>query len=507
MIKCKVCDKELKSLVALGQHIKQHKLTSQQYYDKYLKQEENEGICPICGKPTRSLGFNGYKKYCSNKCASNSKEVKEKIKQTNLKKYGTENVAQVPEIKDKIRNTVKSEECQTKIKQTNLEKYGTEWPNQNEEIKKIGVETNIAKYGKDYAVQNTKKTWESRKKYIEDFEKENDCIEKYKLVDKYGQGWLCLKLNQLEYKGIKFIPNTEVPKIEEYSKSIGNASHKEKEVVEFIKSIYNGIIIENTKKIISPYELDIYLPDKNLAIEFNGTYFHSTNAGTLKNYHLNKTELCEKNNIRLIHIFEWEWDNKKDICKSIIASALGIYQVKIYARNCEIKEVDSYIAKEFLENNHIQGSINSSYRLGLFYNNELVQLICIGKSRFKKDEYELLRMCTKLNTQVIGGFSKLITHQPYNNLISFIDRSKFTGNSYSINFKEISKTPISYVYIKGNRVLNRISAQKHKLKTLLGENNFNENKTEQQNMLDNGWQQVYDCGNIKVQYIKKEVII
>lgn len=502
MIKCKVCNKELKNIAALGQHIRQHGLNSQTYYDKYLKQNDNEGICPECGKPTRSLGFKGYKKYCSNKCANNSKEVKEKQQKTSLERYGTKNVAQSSKIKTKISESVKSEKCQKQTKKTNLEKYGTEWPNQNEDIKKLGVETNIKKYGENFASLNAKKAWESRKKYIEQFEKEHNCIEKSKLIDKYGQGWLSLNVDQIEYKGAKFIPRIEISKIEEYSKNIGNSSHKEKEIVEYIKSIYYHTILENTKQVIKPLELDIYIPDKNVAIEFNGIYYHSINTGTQKNYHLNKTELCEEKGIRLIHIFEWEWDSKKDICKSIIASALGIYNRKIYARQCEIKEVDSKSSKEFLEKNHIQGSVNSSYRLGLFYEDELVQLITIGKSRFKKNEYELHRMCTKLNTQVVGGFSKLIKHQPYNDLVSFIDRSKFTGNSYSINFTELAKTPISYVYIKNNIILNRMSAQKHKLKALLGEKNFDPNKSETENMINNRWHKVYDCGNIKVQCIK-----
>lgn len=287
-----------------------------------------------------------------------------------------------------------------------------------------------------------------------------------------------------------------------YNNQYSGISKLEKEIKDFIKSIIADKVIINTRLILNGQELDIYIPSKKLAIEINGNYWHNSNNKT-RNYHLNKTIQCENLGIRLIHIFEYEWLLKQEICKSIISSALGIYEQKIYARNCSIQEVDSKVAKQFLNNNHIQGAINSTYRLGLFYNNELVQLICLGKSRFKANEYELLRMCTKLNTQIIGGFSKLMKYQPYKNIISYIDRSKFTGNSYfNNNWSFINYTQPSYLYTNGKVIISRIKAQKHKLEKLLGKDNFNSLLSEKENMYNNGFHQLFDCGNIKVQYMK-----
>ena len=281
------------------------------------------------------------------------------------------------------------------------------------------------------------------------------------------------------------------------------SSSYELEMYEWLKSIYSGDIHTNRYDIIRDTEakqLDFLIPEKKLAIEFNGNYYHSVNAGKDKNYHLNKTLLCQEKDIRLIHIFEYEWISKKNICKSIISSVLGIYERKIYARNCEVKEVSSKEVKEFLNANHLQGYVASLYRIGLYFNDELVQLLCFGQNRFKKNEIELLRFCTKLNTQVIGGFSKLLKYQPYNTFISYIDLSKFNAQGYlKNNFEIISQSNPSYKYIKNDNVISRQKAQKYKLSKLLGDK-FDNNKTETQNMLDAGWYKIYDCGNLKLLY-------
>ena len=111
-------------------------------------------------------------------------------------------------------------------------------------------------------------------------------------------------------------------------------------------------------------------------------------------------------------------------------------------------------------------------------------------------------MCTKLNYQVIGGFSKLLKHQPYDNFVSYVDLSKYTGKGYFDNdFELISKSKPSYKYIYGDTVLNRIAAQKYKLPELLGDK-FDPTKTESQNMMDNDYWQVFDCGNLKLKYTR-----
>ena len=260
-------------------------------------------------------------------------------------------------------------------------------------------------------------------------------------------------------------------------------------------------VILNTRSIIYPQELDIYIPEKKIAIEFDGLYWHSEEEKPDKNYHLNKTLSCEKQGIHLIHIFENEWLTKQEIVKSRLKNLLGVYDKTIYARKCQIKEIDSKISKEFQEENHIQGAVNSKVNLGLYYKNELISLMTFGKCRFDKHhEWELLRFCNKLGYHVPGAASKLLKHFEENykptSLVSYADRRWSQGKVYEkLGFTFSHASSPNYWYWKNPELLeSRIKYQKHKLKDLL--ENFDESKTEVENMKANGYNRIFDCGNL-----------
>ena len=465
--------------------------------------------CAICGRETPFISFNkGYQITCSKECkriydtqtlrkASSKlkeKETKEKRKNTCIEKYG-------------VSNPFKSLTIKEKIKQTSLKKYGVKKPSQSEEIKNKIKQTNLQNHNRKWSTQDPEhwiKIKEKIQEAITQFERENHCVQKEKLIQQYGQGWLRLNLPQIYDKKYVFIEEKYIPRIEKhYQESIEHDNHAEKEIYEFCKSLLPEIeIIRNNRSIIKGtkdrnLELDIYIPSKNVAIEFNGIFWHSK---TDKDYHLYKTKECEKQGIRLIHVWEDLWKNKKEIYKSIIASALGIYSQKIYARDCEYKKINSKECESFLEKNHLQGAIKSSLALGLFYKGELVQVACWGKSRFKKNEYELYRMCSKINTQVVGGFSKLIKHSELKEFISYVDRDLYNGYGYKFSgFKILGYTNPGYFYSDGKSLrINRISAQKHKLAKILKD--FDASLTESENMQKNGFYKIYNCGNIKVIY-------
>jgi hypothetical protein len=322
----------------------------------------------------------------------------------------------------------------------------------------------------------------------------------------------------LKYYRFKHIPTEEIfidhlacgrlPKYKDPLASIG-ISVKEKEIQSFLKEIYNGEIIFNNKKLVKGREIDIFIPEHNIAFEFNGIYWHSELNGKSKEYHIYKTEELERDNIKLIHIFEDEWDNKQEIVKSRIRNILKLNQNKIYARKCTIKEIDNKIKNKFLNDNHIQGEDKSKIKIGLFYGSELVSIMTFGSLRkitgnkSKEGEYELIRFCNKLNTTVIGSFSKLFkyfinTFTP-NNIISYADRRWSQGEIYqSKGFNFIHNTQPNYWYMKYHKVReHRYKYRKSELHKILID--FDKTKSEWENMKFNGYDRIWDCGSKKYQ--------
>ena len=274
-----------------------------------------------------------------------------------------------------------------------------------------------------------------------------------------------------------FIKRLDLPKIEKYS-SINHyqSSLFEIEITDYIKSIYSGEIITNTRDVLKPYELDIYIPDKKLAIEVNGLFYHSSlNNNIDKNYHFNKSKMCEDKGIRLIHIYEWEWLKYPEKIKQLLNIALGSVS-KIYARQCEVREISNKEAKPFNEATHLQNHRNAQVTYGLFYNNELVQLMSFSQTKYNKNlksnEWEIIRGCPGSNNIVVGGVSKLFKHfindyKP-NKVFSYCDFNKFDGKSYlALGMEFVGYTgPNKWYIIDRNTVVNRNPRRYKELKDL-----------------------------------------
>lgn len=281
-------------------------------------------------------------------------------------------------------------------------------------------------------------------------------------------------------------------------------SFEEKEVVDFIKSVYKGEIIENSRAIIAPKELDIYIPEKKFAIEYDGIYWHNESTGCTCMYHLEKTKMCMDKGIRLLHIYDYEWKNKNSICKSMILSALGIYERKEYARNCEVREVkDRNTVMDFFDNNHIQGAVGKySLCLGLYKGEELLQAVVFGKQHFgKNNDIELYRMVTKKNTQVVGGFSKLMKHCPYNHVISYVALRLFDARGYIAGgWKIESQSQPSFCITDGVNMYSRHLFKKEECLKMF--DNVTKDMTEREMQMKNGYYRLWDCGTYKVSWTR-----
>lgn len=275
-------------------------------------------------------------------------------------------------------------------------------------------------------------------------------------------------------------------------------SHQEKQLLEYIKSIYNGEVLENYKHLIYPYEIDIYLPDLKLAIEYDGRYWHNNSKKTYMKY-----RICKEKGIRLVMIYDYEWEQNSDKIKSYLKTLICGNEHRIGARKCEVRNVDIKEAEEFINRYHLQGSPQNitnknTICLGLYLNDELLQIETFRKSRYSsKYDWELIRECSKGGWNVIGGKSKILSEfrKKYSGtIISYCDKRFFTGKSYEeCGFTLVGETPSDYKYYKNGKVFSREQFMKHKLKDKL--DTFDESLTETENMLNNGYFKLYDFGN------------
>jgi hypothetical protein len=281
------------------------------------------------------------------------------------------------------------------------------------------------------------------------------------------------------------------------------------EHIKYIITQYNINFEENSRSIIPPLELDFYLPDYKIGIEINGIYWHSELQGKDKNYHLNKTNLCKEKGIRLIHINENEFVNSLPIIKSKLNSILGINKRKIYGRKCVVKEIDTKLKSKFLNKYHLQGNDKASIKLGLFYNNHLISVmtfckrrVALGKKKTQEGEYELSRYCGNFNFYVIGGASKLLKYfeRNYNptKIVTYADKRWSTGDLYfKLGFTHTHDSKPNYWYFSRcdrYNLKHRFNFRKNVISKKLDK--FDPQKTEWENMKDNGWNRIWDCGNM-----------
>ena len=309
------------------------------------------------------------------------------------------------------------------------------------------------------------------------------------------------KLSKLYFENDKLLDNNYV-------------SRGQNEIKEFIE---NELGFSTKIRRVAGVELDIFVPDKNIAIEYNGLYWHSElHGGKTKDYHLNKTEYCEQNDIHLIHVFEDEWLNSKDIIKSRLANLFGKSQTKIFAKQCVIKEIPSSVKNEFLDANHLQKSDASKYKIGLFYDDELVSVMTFRKPHvsmgYKSDTtlIELSRFANKLNYNVVGGASKLFKYAlktyEFNHIISFADRRWTSVNNQTLydtlGFTRLGSTQPNYWYMERHVVRRpRYDFAKHVI--LQKFTGADPDKSEWENMKMFGWDRIWDCGSLKFEFILK----
>lgn len=466
---------------------------------KLLGREKDESIreerqCLLCGA-TFSIRKKQENKLCSDECRKKWNALPEN--QEKRLKLGEDALVS----KYGVKSSFSLNETQEKTKKTMLKRYGCETPMHSEIL-----------------VEKLKNTFREKqlKSLLPKLKEHN-----LELLDEYSKNkngntsinyrFKCLKCDNVftnTQLGCGIIP------ICRKCYPIRNNSKIELDIKNFLT--LNGIqFINHDKKTLNGLEIDILIPELNIGIEVNGNYWHSELfGGKSKEYHINKSILANKKGVKLIHIFEDEIILKKEI---VFSRLLNIFNLsnRIFARKCKIQLVDKKISAEFLGKNHLQGDSIDKIRLGLYYNNELISIMTFGDKRKSlgvcttKNEYELIRFSNKLNTNVVGGFSKLLNYfiKNYNvhKIISYAD-IRWSGLEienlvYSKNgFNFISKTPPNYWYVKIGEFLNR----SHRFvfrKDVLVEEGFDPSLTEFEIMKLKGYDKIWDCGSLKFEFV------
>jgi hypothetical protein len=438
-----------------------------------------DAVCDVCGKEVKiqyrrynqSISRGGYYA-CSSACN------KDKREKTSLERYGE-------------KNQFKSENFKEKYKQTNLLKWGTEHFRSSDKWRNTFGDSEVKKR-KDTIF----------KQFLIDNPQVVDQDEKHFIIkcDIHGQSKIP--------KGL--FANRKIIKTElccECNPIESNVSGKEILLFKLISELYGGEIIQSYK--INRKEIDIYLPELKIGFEFNGLRWHSE-LFIENDYHIKKTKMCNENGIRLIHIFEDDFDFNRDVVKSIIGNILNTSN-RIYARKTNIKIIkDKNIVKEFLIKNHLQGFVNTNINYGLYYNDELISMMTFMKTRKvlnknqKDGEYELVRFCNKVGVSVVGGASKLFKHfiKDYNpiSVLSYCDISWANGDLYkNLGFELMGVSKPNYHYVINSRRENRINYQKHKLV----KKGYDKNLTEVEIMSELGYYRIFNCGNEKYLYQSK----
>ena len=497
--------------------------------------------CDIC-KIERNIKYQAYYKninsckehniYTCDKCSHI------KIKSFNKNKWGVDYFTQTPEYTEKFKKTMierwgveyalQSEELKNKAKKTNLdrfgyenpfmnykrisekfnEKYGVSHPSHVESIYKKIEETNYKRTGYKSHLSSPvirEKIKETNNKlYGSDSPMQSDLLRDCKITNnsnyiKYIDSGVSLfkcDYNQDHYFYIdsscyhnRIRSNLKLCTV---CNPIGDSrSIKEDELYNFILSNYSGEIVKGYR---DKLEIDIYLPELKIGFEFNGIYWHSDKYRN-KNYHSDKTKYFLERGIRIIHIWEDDWSFNCDIVKSQIKNWLGKNDTKIFARKCKLVQLKS--VSNFLNNNHIQGVDQSSLKLGLYYNDELVSVMTFnnfeGRKKMEEGGWNLSRFCNKIGTSVIGGASKLLKYfiKNYNpiRVVSYADKDWSVGSLYyQLGFSNINESLPDYKYVVDNKRIHKSNFKKSKLKYTC---------TEKEYITSIGVYKIWDCGKIK----------
>jgi hypothetical protein len=469
---CEICNYESTGKDFSNHLQREHKLKSKEYTAKYIYKEQP--MCEHCGNETRYVAYK-FKRFCKD-CSKIASSVagreggKAQAWNKGLTKETDERVKKQAENQTGEMNPFYGKR-HTLISRQQMSKTKT--------LDRIKFQQRISERANDFELLTSFDDYFSRQEQYLEFKCKKCETTSKKTLQTFERGSLCQVC----------FPN--------------NISQFENEIAAFIES-ENVEYDTKVRYAISPKELDVYVPTKQVAIEANGLYWHSDNNRVEeydKRKHINKTKLCLENDISLIHIFSDEWYNKKDICKSLISYRIGTTKNRIFARKCKIAKITKQEEKEFFEKNHISGFTPSKECFALKYKDEIVSTLSVRSPRQQKYKsmLEIARFATLRDTAVVGGLSRLFSYAEcfaiennYSGIMTYADRRFGEGKGYEkIGLTYEGSTGIDYWYTDGRVRINRFIMRTTK------------NETEKQKAYKNNLMKIHGCGsNIFTKYFQ-----
>lgn len=428
-----------------------------------------DGLCVVCGSPTKMKGNGQFTATCSKECGYVNRVNGQQPNKVFIPKHELEYLYNNAKLQPSVIGELYDTSNVTVM--ARMAEYGIE--------KRSHAEQQILHANREVDVWNYNGFDREKANDIEFLKKENETKTIAQIACELGCSERTLHIT-FERN------NTSCSKLHK-------RTYPEQLIEEFLTSLNIKYIVDDTT-VLDKHELDVYIPSHNLAIEINGVFWHSEKFRD-KKYHINKTVECESKGVQLLHFWDYEIVDKLSIVKSIIKAKLGMLTTKIYARKCTIREVSYNDTMQFITNNHIQGMSTSKINMGLYYNDNLVAIGTFMKPRFSKGthDYELVRYCNVVDSVVVGGLSKIINSMS-GTILSYANRRFSTGNAYSVcNFNIVGHTQPGFFYLhtkSGERI------SRYKDMSPLDE------------MKQRGWTRVWDCGNLiyEITVNKKEPI-